>query len=108
MVSSLDLRASSFAKTNLLNTHTLLALLVLLDLIHVQYQHITLHIHEHKTRHHLVVAISIHLAALLVPTRRARRAARVYEELALHLVRLEPRRAAPAQHIDIHLPRRDE
>lgn len=56
------------------------------------------YIHQHKARRRLL---------LLRPpprTHRSRRTPRVNEELALHLICLEPVRAAPEQHIYIHLP----
>ena len=99
--------SSTLPKTNLLNPHTLIPLRIRFQLIHIQHQHIPLHIHQHKAG-----SISVFLLAdperLVHPAVRARRAARVHEKLALHLVRFELARAAPAQHVDVHLPRGDQ
>jgi hypothetical protein len=60
------------------------------------------HVHEHKTRRRIFV--------LGPPTRRhsPRRTPRINKELALHLICLELVRAAPQQHIDVHLARRNQ
>jgi hypothetical protein len=55
------------------------------------------HIHQHEARRRILI--------LRPPARRhcARRTPRIHKELALHLVRLELVRAAPQQHVDVHL-----
>lgn len=106
--SHLDIRTSSaLPKANLLDTHTLIPLRVSLQLIHIQHQHIALHVHQHKARRVRVLLLR-RAQRLVHPAVRAGRAARVHEELALHLVGLELARAAPAQHVHVHLPRGDE
>lgn len=98
--------SSTLPKANLLNTHALITLSVSLQLIHIQHQHIALHIHKYKARRVRVLLLR-GPQRLVHPALRARRAARVHEELSLHLVRFELARAAPAQHVHVHLARRD-
>ena len=99
--------SSTLPKANLLNAHALIPLRISLELIHIQHQHIALHVHQHKARRVRVLLLR-RAQRLVHPAVRARSAARVHEELALHLVRFELARAAPAQHVHVHLPRRDQ
>jgi hypothetical protein len=99
--------ASTFPEADLLDADTLIAFRVRLQLVDVQHQHVTLNIHEHEAR-----CVRIFLLAcsqgLVHPAVRASGTARVDEELALHLVCLELAGAAPAEDVDVHLPRRDQ
>ena len=99
--------SSALPEADLLNTNTLIPLGISLELIHIQHQHIALHVHEHEARRVRVVLLSSP-QRLVHPAVGAGGAARVDEELALHLVRFELARAAPAQHVDVHLPRGDQ
>jgi hypothetical protein len=99
--------ASTFPEADLLDTNTLIAFRVRLQLVDVQHQHVTLNIHEHEAR-----CVGVFLLAcsqgLVHPAIRTSGTARVDEELALHLVCLELAGAAPAEDIDVHLPRRNQ
>jgi hypothetical protein len=104
---SLSSTASTFPEANLLDTNTLIAFRIRLQLVDVQHKHVTLHVHEHEAR-----CVGVFLFAcsqgLIHPAVRAGGTAGVDEELALHLVCLELAGAAPAEDVDVHLPRRDQ
>ncbi|KAB8611435.1 hypothetical protein FH972_025940 [Carpinus fangiana] len=109
-------RRRILAIRDLLHRDVLVAVLVRLKLVDVYDEHITLHIHQHEARRGfrlllLDIATVLAAAARAPPpaAQGARDAARVDEELALHLVGLEAvRAAAPQQHVDVHLARGDE
>ena len=98
--------ASTFSEADLLDANTLIAFRIRLQLVEVQDQHVTLNIHEHEAR-----CVGILLLAcsqsLIHPAVRTSGTAGVDEELALHLVCLELAGAAPAEDVDVHLPRRN-
>jgi len=106
-LSFLSSTASTFPEADLLHANTLSAFGIRLQLVHVQDQNVALHVHEHEAR-----CVGVLLLAgsqgLVHPAVRASGTAGIDEELALHLVRLELAGAAPAEDVDVHLPRRNQ
>lgn len=123
--SSLSCYTAILAERYLFHRHIFCSVGIGLQLIHVQHQYISLHlqptsapvsndlsspprrteethIHQAKTRRGFLP---------VRPPRRAhgsRRASWIHKELPLQLVSLKLVGSPPQQHVDIHVPRRDE